>query len=171
MIFQNWIVWDKKDGMATAKRKYVNGQETILFFTKNGKHTFNHDEIRMPYESEERIRHATKKGILKNGNRWYPNVKGKLCREVWNFSSERHKQKINGKLQTMPHLTPKPMDMIKRIIVASSNKGDLILDCFMGSGTTAMASKKLGRNYIGCENNKKYFDLCKKNIRDIACYL
>ena len=166
LIFQNWICWDKKDGMTAPKRKYANGQETILYFTKNNKHIFNYDEIRVPYDSKERIEHAKKKGIIKNGKRWFPNEKGKLCREIWQFSSERHKNKVNGKLIKQEHLTPKPFEMIKRIIKASSNKGDLILDCFMGCGTTATACKELNRNFIGCENNKKYYNLCLKNIKE-----
>jgi len=164
-IFQNWITWDKKDGMAASKKRYNNGQETILFFTKSNNYTFNHDAIRIPYESTERIAHAAKKGILKNGKRWFPNSKGKLCREVWHFSSERHKNKINGKTPKMPHLTPKPLDMIERIIRASSNQGDLILDCFVGSGTTAVASKKLKRNFICSDNDKEYVNLARLNIK------
>jgi site-specific DNA-methyltransferase (adenine-specific) len=67
LIFQNWVTWDKRDGLGTSKTKYSNGQESILFFTKSEKHIFNYDEIRVPYESTERIEHASKKGILKNG--------------------------------------------------------------------------------------------------------
>lgn len=167
MIFQNWIVWDKRDGFSANKRKYVNGQETILFFTKSNEYVFNYDDIRLPYQSTERMRYAEKSGILKNGKRWYPNPKGKLCTEVWHFSSERHKRKENGKTIKMPHLTPKPLDMIMRIIKASSNEGDLVLDCFMGSGTTAIASKQLNRNFIGCENNSEYYKLSVSSIAEI----
>ncbi|GHT24135.1 hypothetical protein AGMMS49953_05970 [Endomicrobiia bacterium] len=91
LIFQNWITWDKRDGLGTSKTKYSNGQESILFFTKNKKHIFNYDEIRVPYESTERIEHASKKGIFKNGKRWFPNDKGRLCDEVWHIVSERHR--------------------------------------------------------------------------------
>ena len=165
LIFQNWITWDKRDGLGSAKRKYSNGQETILFFTKGNKHTFNFEEIRTPYDSLERMKHATKKGILKNGKRWFPNPKGKLCGEIWHFSSERHKTKLNGRTQKMIHATPKPLDMIERIIKASSKKGDLVLDCFMGTGTTAVASKKLKRNFIGCEINKDYVAYAKQRLK------
>jgi len=164
MKFRNWITWDKRDGLGYSKRKYANGQETILFFTKSDTYTFNYDDIRIPYESEERIKHATKKGILKNGKRWYPNPKGKLCGEVWHFSSQRHKEKVNGKVVKLPHITPKPLDMIERMVKASSNKGDLVLDCFMGIGTTAIASKKLGRNYIGTEINEDYVKIAKERL-------
>lgn len=164
--FKNWIVWDKQDGISAPKSKFVNGSETILFFTK-GKPTFNFNDIRQPYKSTDRMKHAAKKGILKNGKRWFPNPDGRLCSEIWDFSSERHKTKVNGRVQKMKHLTPKPKDMIKRIIKASSNKNDLVLDCFMGSGTTAIMSKKMGRNYIGTELNKEYYKLCIKTLGEL----
>lgn len=158
MIFQNWITWDKRDGMGGAKRRFSTGQETILFFSKSKNHTFNYDEVRVPYESTDRIKHASEKGILKNGKRWYPNPNGRLCGEVWHFSSQRHKEKVNGKTVKLSHITPKPHDLIERIIKASSNPNDLVLDCFMGSGTTAIVAKKLGRNFIGCDINTEYVE-------------
>lgn len=165
LIFQNWLTWDKRDGLGGAKRKYSNGQETILFFTKNDNHVFNYDDIRLPYESTDRIAHAKKKGILKNGRRWFPNPKGRLCGEVWHITSERHKRKINGKVQKMGHLTPKPLDLIERIIKASSKKGDLVLDCFVGSGATAIAAKRLNRNFLCSDNDKNYVKLAEKNLK------
>ncbi len=167
MIFQNWITWDKRDGLGASKRKFSNGQETILFFTKSKKHKFNYNDIRIPYQSTDRIAHAKEKGILKNGKRWFPNPEGKYCGEVWHITSERHKQKVNGKLQKMEHLTPKPQELIERIIKASSNKGDLVLDCFVGSGTTAVVSKKLGRNFICSDADKKYVELSIKNLKEM----
>ena len=164
MFFQNWITWDKRDGLGTSKRKYSNGQESILFFTKSDKHIFNYNDIRVPYESTDRIEHAIKKGILKNGERWFPNPNGRFCGEVWHITSERHKRKINGKVQKMEHLTPKPLDLIERIIKASSKKGDLVLDCFVGSGTTAVASKILGRNFLCSDIDKNYVKLSNKNL-------
>lgn len=164
MTFKNWIVWDKQDGISAPKTKYVNNAETILFFTK-GKHIFNFDDVREPYKSVDRMKHAEKKGILKNNKRWYPNPGGRLCSEIWQFSSERHNRKLNGKVQKMPHLTPKPTAMIERMVKASSNEGDLVLDCFMGSGTTAIASQNLNRAFIGCEKNKTYYELCLKSIQ------
>jgi len=164
LIFQNWITWDKRDGLSAAKRKFTNRQETILFFTKSNKYTFNTEEIRVPYESTERMEHAKIKGIIKNGKRWFPNPKGRLCGDLWHFSSERHKNKINGKTPKLPHQTPKPLDMFERIIKASSNPKDLVLDCFIGSGTTAIAAKKLNRNFIGCDNNKKYVTIARKRL-------
>lgn len=164
VIFQNWITWDKRDGINASKTRYTHGQEAILFFTKSKSYTFNYNDIRVPYESEKRIKHAAEKGILKNGKRWFPNPYGRLCGEVWHFSSERHKNKVNGKVQKMEHLTPKPLDLIERIIKASSNENDLVLDCFVGSGTTAVAAKKLNRNFICADKNNEFVELSNKRL-------
>ena len=164
LVFQNWITWDKRDGLGTSTKKYANGQESILFFTKSNKYTFNYNDIRVPYESTDRIEAAKTKGILKNGKRWFPNPNGRLCGEVWHITSQRHKNKVNGKVQKQQHITPKPEEMIERMILASSNKGELVLDCFVGSGTTAVVAKKLHRNYICADKSKKYVELTKNNL-------
>lgn len=167
--FQNWIIWYKKDGFSPTKSRFVNNQETILFYTKGKKvdHKFNFDEIRVPYESGSRMEHAAKKGILKNGKRWFPNPKGKLCPDVWHFSSHRHKNKVNGLLIKSEHPTPKPEDLIERIVKASSEKGDLVIDLFSGTGTTAYIAKKLKRNYSGCELEKEYINIIEKRLDSI----
>ena len=165
--FQNWITWDKRDGMSGARRKFNNGQETILFFTAGKNHTFNYDDIRVPYDSTERIKHAEKRGILKNGKRWFPNPQGKLCGEVWHIASERHKNKVNGKVQKMAHITPKPLQIVERIIKASSNENDTVLDCFAGIGTTAIAAKKLKRNFLCCDENESYVNLASQKLQEI----
>jgi len=164
MEFRNWITWDKRDGLGASKRKYSNGQETILFFTKSRDYTFNYEDIRVPYESIIRMQNAEKAGILKNGKRWYPNPNGRYCGEVWHFTSERHKTKVNGKVQKLEHITPKPLDLIERIITASSNKDDTVFDCFVGSGTTAIAAKKLSRNYICADSNNAFVELARKKV-------
>lgn len=162
--FKNWIVWYKKDGFSPSRKKFVNNQEVILFFTKTNNYKFNSDSIRVPYISTDRINAAMKKGILKNGKRWYPNKNGRLCPDVWEFSSVRHTNKEKGKIVKTFHPTPKPEAMIERIIKASSNEGDLILDLFSGSGTTAVVSKKLNRNFIGCENHEEYYKYIIKRL-------
>lgn len=165
MLFQNWITWDKRDGLSYTKTRYARGQETILFFTKSEQYTFNTDQIRVPYESTSRIQHARKRGILKNGKRWFPDPRGRLCGEVWHFSSQRHKNKINGKVVKMPHSTIKPEDMLERIVKASSNKADLVLDCFVGSGTTPAVCKKLERNFVGCDNLDMFVTVARRRVR------
>ena len=164
MVFQNWITWDKRDGVSAPKTKYSNGQESILFFTRTKKHTFNRDDVRVPYESVERINHARKKGIVKNGRRWFPNPGGKLCGEVWHFSSDRHQTKVGGRVVKPPHRTIKPAGMIERIVRASSNKGDLVMDSFAGSGTTAAVCSRLGRRFVGCDRSKEFVRLAEQRV-------
>lgn len=166
LVFQNWITWDKRDGMSYSKTRYANGQETILFFTKSRKHTFNSDDIRVPYESTERIEHAKTKGILKNNRRWFPNPNGRLCGEIWHIASDRHKRKVNGRVQKPLHKTIKPTHMIERIIRASSNEDDLVVDCFVGSGTTALVCKYLKRNFIGCDSSSVYTTMAERRLEN-----
>ena len=167
--FQNWITWDKRDGFTHTKKRFIPNQETILFFSKGSPETFNADAVRVEYDSTERMAHAMKKGILKkDGSRWFPNPIGKLCGDVWHITSERHKNKVNGKVQKMGHATPKPIEMIERIIKASSKENDIVLDCFVGSGTTAVASKKLNRNFLCCDACESYVMLAKQKLEEIT---
>ncbi|WP_104747524.1 DNA-methyltransferase [Helicobacter cetorum] len=155
--FLNFITWFKKDGFANAKKRYNNAQESILFYSMHSKnYTFNADDIRIPYESSKRIKHAQTKGILKNDKRWFPNPKGKLCLDVWKITSQRHVEKKNGKIIKPKHPSIKPKALIERIIKASSNENDVVLDLFSGSGMTSLVAKELNRNFIGCELNKEY---------------
>ena len=168
MTFKNWITWYKKDGFSSCKKRFCNNQETILFFTKNDKgFTFNYNDIRTPYLSNDRIKAAQKKGILKNGKRWFPNPNGKLCTDVWEFASVRLTNKESGKTVKQNHPTPKPEAMVERMILASSNEGDLVLDLFSGTGTTSYCAKKLRRNFIACENNEQYCTIINERISKI----
>ena len=166
LTFRKWITWDKRDGQGNATNNYKTAQETILFFTKGNNYTFNADAIRIPYDSASRIAAAAKTGIIKNGKRWYPNEHGKVPSDVWHITSERHKNKVNGKTQKLAHITPKPLDMIERIIKASSNEGDVVLDCFVGSGTTALAAQRLKRNFLACDSNAEYVEVARQRLAD-----
>lgn len=163
--YKNTIIWHKKDGISASKKRYNQNQEQIVYYTMSkSDYTFNFDDIREPYDSVDRIKAATKKGILKNGKRWFPNEKGKLCSDVWHFTSERHKNKVNGKVVKMEHVTPKPKDLIERLILASSNEGDIIMDPFVGMGTTAIVAKKLNRNYIINDFDEQNIEITKKSL-------
>ena len=163
--FQNWICWDKRDGFTHTRKKFIPNQETILFFSKGEPDVFNADEVRIQYDSTERMKHASRKGILKkNGSRWFPDPNGKLCGDVWHITSERHKNKVNGKTVKMSHTTPKPLEMIERIIRASSKEGDVVFDCFVGSGTTAVAAKKLKRNFLCADKSEEFIQMANNRL-------
>lgn len=162
--FRNWITWYKKDGSSVAKKQFCNNQETILFFTKGKDYTFNYDDVRIPYTAPERVN--SPKGILKNGKRWFPHPDGKLCPDVWEISSDRHKKKENGRIVKNEHPTPKPEDMIERMIKASSKEGDLVLDLFSGTGTASVVAKRLKREFIGCDNNEKFYRTALERLKN-----
>lgn len=162
--FRNWITWDKRDGFAGGTRRFVPMQESIVYFSNGDNPYFDADAVRIPYASEERIAHARKKGILKDGKRWFPNDKGKLCTDVWHIVSERHKTKENGRVVKGPHVTPKPVELIERIVLSSSKPGDVVLDCFSGTGTTAFVAKKHGRNFLACDSDENYVAQSKQRL-------
>jgi DNA modification methylase len=164
--FQNWITWNKKDGFTSTKKKFLPEQETIIYVTKpGGEITFNADDIRVPYESTERIAAAKTKGILKNGKRWFPNESGRLCPDVWQITSERHSNKENGKVKAAVHPTVKPIALMERIIMASSNEGDIVLDIFAGSGSTLVAAKQNKRNFIGCDASDVFVKIARQRLK------
>lgn len=166
LYYQNWITWYKKDGFAPTKKRFTNNQETCLYFTKDPKRfTFNADAVRIPYASTSRIEAARTKGILKSdGTRWFPNEKGKLCPDVWEIVSERHKNKINGRVVKSPHPTPKPIEMIERIVLAASDPGQLVVDPFSGTGTVAVACVKHGRQFICNDRNPAYNAIGRERV-------
>lgn len=161
LALQNWITWDKRDGLGSSSKRYTRGQETILFMTKGDQWTFNADDVRVPYESTSRV----KSGVIRAGYRWFPNPKGRLCGEVWHITSERHKQKKNGRTVQMGHMTPKPLEMMIRIVRASSNEGDTVLDPFMGTGALAEVCHRLNRRYIGCDINPDYCRMAGERLK------
>lgn len=166
VCYKNWITWYKKDGFSATRKRYVNNQETILYYTMNDKDfVFNSEDIRMPYLSTDRILAAQTKGILKNGKRWFPNANGKLCPDVWEITSQRHVDKIKGRITKQKHPTPKPVEMIERIIKASSNKGDMVLDLFSGTGTTSYVAKMLQRHFLACEKDTGYVEIIKERLK------
>lgn len=68
--------------------------------------------------------------------------------------------------ENTPHPTQKPEKLIAKLILASSNAGDVVLDPFLGSGTTSVTAKKLGRHYIGIEREKEYAAIAEKRLED-----
>lgn len=80
----------------------------------------------------------------------------KTHHSVWNYDLVSKKEN---------HVTPKPLNLIKNIILHSSKEGQIVLDCFMGTGTTALVSKQLNRNFIGCDNNEEYVKEINNNLK------
>ena len=122
--------------------RFTNAHETLIWASKNekSKYTFNYQSLK----------------CLNDDLQMRSNWTLPICN-----GSERLKK--NGK---KIHSTQKPESLLHRILLASSNKSDMILDPFLGSGTTAAVAKKLGRNYYGIEKEKNYFDAAKERLKN-----
>lgn len=132
----NNITWEKLNPPPNISCRYfVHSTETILWAKKdikNEKHKFNYDLMKEL-----------------NGN--------KQAKDVWKTSLTKPSEKKCGK-----HPTQKPIAILEKIILASTDEGDLILDPFNGSGTTGIAANKLNRKYIGIDLEKEYLDITIK---------
>ena len=140
--FQNWIVWHYTQGLG-KKKGFSSRHDDILVFSKGKNPTFNLDDIRIPQKYYRKIN----------------NMRGANPGNVWEFS---HVHYCNENRQSHP--TQKPEGLIERIVLASSNKNDLVLDPFSGSGTTLRVCQQLSRNCIGIEINQEYVDLTNERL-------
>lgn len=136
--FINEIIW--KYGLGgSGNRTFAKKHDNILFYAKSNQYTFN-----LQYEP------ATS-NMLKG--------KMKKMTDVWEVPTLNNMAK-----ERVGYDTQKPKELIKRIIKASSNDGDLIADFFCGSGTTCVVAKELGRNYLGCDISEKAIQVATNRI-------
>ena len=161
-VFRNWIVWCYKD-CPTRKRYYQRKHDDILFYTNSDDYAWNYP-TQPPSESSLKTFRADSSGkilnpspgMIKRGSTHY--IRDVVCRDWWD-DVNRNKKKALHKWQ-------KPEPLLRRIILASSNPGDTILDPFMGSGTTGVACVQTGRNFIGIEIDPTYFAIAEKRIAE-----
>jgi len=152
-----WLVWSYKN-KANLSNDWGRSHESILHFRKNRKVTFNVDFVRVPYS-----RHTLKYPVHPQAeSSQYGN--GKERKEPWRPHPAGAKPKdvfeipviSNGAKEKTPHPTQKPEELLRRIILASSNEGELVVDPFSGSGTTLVCAEQLNRHWAGCEISGEY---------------
>jgi site-specific DNA-methyltransferase (adenine-specific)/modification methylase len=147
----NIIVWQKTNAMPNmTKRVFTHSTEFVVWAVKGKNWIFNYEELKIINPEKQ------KDGSLKQ------------MRDVWPLPLVQGKERLKGKDGRALHPTQKPEEILKRIITASSNKGDTVLDPFLGSGTTAFIAKKLERNWIGIEKIKRYVDIATRRIENIV---
>ncbi|NLT50087.1 MAG: site-specific DNA-methyltransferase [Ignavibacteria bacterium] len=155
---QNRITWEREKGRG-SKTNWKNNSEDIWFCTCSNNYTFNIEDVKM-----KRKVIAPYRTIDGDPKDWLEDENGSFRitypSNIWNdISVPFWSMKENTE-----HPTQKPEKLIAKLILASSNKGDVVLDPFMGSGTSAVTAKKLGRNFVGIEIDKKYCFLAAKRI-------
>ncbi len=146
---RNRITWQREKGRG-AKSNWKNGLEDIWFATKSNNYTFNLDAVKMRKEVIATYRQDGKpKDWIEGEDGNYrdtcpSNFWGDITIPFWSMK------------ENTAHPTQKSEKLVAKLILASSNPNDIILDPFLGSGTTSVTAKKLGRNYIGIEAEPQY---------------
>ena len=144
----NDIAWFKPNASPNLScRFFTASHETLIWARKDkkAKHAFNYD-------------------LMKEGN-WPEDAlkkPGLQMRSVWSMGTPKPAEKKFGK-----HPTQKPLDLLKRIVLASTKKGDIVLDPFTGSSTTGLAAVMNGRKFVGIDLEKEYLELSKKRFLDL----
>ncbi len=159
--FVNEVIWHYS-GAGTPKGCWAKRHDNIFVYSKTDKYTFNADEVRTEYAAAtvERFSHAINN--VRNGINFGSqslNPLGKYPEDVLDISIEAPSASIRT-----GYPTQKPEALLEKIIKASSNPGDLVFDCFMGSGTTVSVAKKLGRRFIGADINMGSIQTTKKRL-------
>lgn len=154
LIPRNRIIWHFEHGLHCNKR--LSGRhETVLWFTKGDDYTFNLDEIRVPqkYPGKKHYK-GEKKGQLSG------NPLGKNPGDTWSIPNVK-----NNHPEKTDHPCQFPLDLIRPLIKALSNPGDIVLDPFMGSGTLAVAAAQLDRAYLGFEIFEENINIANERLQ------
>ncbi|MHA0261639.1 DNA-methyltransferase [Mesomycoplasma ovipneumoniae] len=145
MHFNSWITWFYTQGIGKTKG-FSPRHDDILMFTKHkSKFTFNLDDIRVPQKFYRSIN----------------NMRGSNPGNVWQFSHMHYCNKNRKK-----HPTQKPEALYERMILASSNENDTVLDPFVGSGTMLRVCQQTNRRGVGIEINEEYVQMCKERLEE-----
>ncbi|MHA0297478.1 DNA-methyltransferase [Mesomycoplasma ovipneumoniae] len=145
MHFNSWITWFYTQGIGKTKG-FSPRHDDILMFTKHkSKFTFNLDDIRVPQK------------FYRSTN----NMRGSNPGNVWQFSHMHYCNKNRKK-----HPTQKPEALYERMILASSNENDIVLDPFVGSGTMLRVCQQTNRRGIGIEINEEYVQICNERLEE-----
>lgn len=167
--FRREIIWNV--GSVSGFKSQVNGwvrqHDTILYYTKSDDFTFNKQYI--PYREDyvkKMFRYKDENGRMyrkrRDGKQYLDEKPGRVVGDVWNdiysFQTTTRSKEYTG------YPTQKPMKLLERIILASSNEGDIVADFFCGSGTTLIAANNLNRRWIGIDENPKAIKLTNQRL-------
>ena len=162
----NDIAWLKPNASPNLScRFFTASHETLIWARKDkkAKHTFNYEAMKNwedNYKKEIKCTHCGKVDRYE-----ILHEKGNQMRSVWAINTPKKEEKIFGK-----HPTQKSLDLLKRIIIASTNENDLVLDPFAGSCTTGVACKMYNRRFVGIDIEKEYLEVGKKRMESVKSY-
>jgi site-specific DNA-methyltransferase (adenine-specific) len=166
-----WIIWHYKN-KANLGSDWGRSHESILHFRKAKDYTFNIDSIRIPY-NEHTLKYPvhpqaeTSQYNNKNAiHLWEPNPNGAKPKDVLEIPQDLLEipTTCNGMHEKTPHPTQKPEELLRKLILASSNKDETILDPFCGSGTTPVCAEQLSRKWLACDLSPEYLEWAADRI-------
>jgi site-specific DNA-methyltransferase (adenine-specific) len=164
-----WLIWYYKN-KANLGKDWGRSHESILHLRKGNKFTFNIDDVRIPYGKHTLKYPSHPQAVTsqygnsgKRSDVWIPHPDGAKPRDVLEIPTT-----CNGMEEKTPHPTQKPEELIRRLMLASSNENDTILDPFSGSGTSLAVAEQLNRKWLGCEINSEYNQWAVKRIEHVV---
>jgi len=158
--FKDLITWKKQRGIGMRKG-WLYTREEIMWFVKDNKQFIWDKENQ--YGKDRRTRDLGKDIIKPSQSGKFAKSIYKRLSNVWDDIPEQSFD-VQNKIK---HLTPKPLKALERIIKCHTKENDLILDCFLGSGSTSLAAKNLNRNFIGIEKDESYFKIACGRIGQV----
>jgi len=197
LFYKNWIVWAYDWGGRT-KKTFPRKHEDLLMYSKGKEFLFNAEDVSVERAVKTNMNIQRKKNLLKKKlegkafndkdvHSWekykfhklepskYGDVlkvleekdikfqKGKIPVDVWFKNNHTTAKEYAGW-----HPTQKPIELLERIVKANTNEGDVVLDCFSGSGSTAIACNNTNRSFVGCELDKDYYKKSLKRIKKLS---
>ncbi len=164
-----WLIWHYKN-KANLGKDWGRSHESILHLRKDRKFTFNIDDVRIPYGKHTLKYPSHPQAVTSqygnNGKRkdvWTPHPKGAKPKDVIEIPTT-----CNGMGEKTPHPTQKPEELLRKLILASSDEEDVVLDPFSGSGTTLIVAEQLGRKWMGCELDPKYNEWAINRLENVV---
>jgi adenine-specific DNA-methyltransferase len=155
LTLRNRIVWTFGHGVHASKR-FSGRHETMLWFTKGPDYFFNLDAVRVPQKYPGKRHHkGPKKG------EWSGNPAGKNPSDVWDIPNVKA-----GHVEKTEHPCQFPVALVQRCIRAMTPPQGLVVDPFMGSGSSALASAIEGRSFVGCDKEKKYVKIAERRLSE-----
>jgi site-specific DNA-methyltransferase (adenine-specific) len=165
-----WLVWHYKN-KANLGNNWGRSHESIIHFRKSDDSKLNIDDIRMPY-SAHTLKYPSHPqadtsayGGGANGKKrddWQPHPKGSKPKDVFDIPTT-----CNGMGEKTPHPTQKPEELVRKFVLASSTEGDLVIDPFSGSGTTAVVAEQLNRRWLACDMDIQYNKWAIERIENV----
>jgi site-specific DNA-methyltransferase (adenine-specific) len=151
-----WLVWNYRN-KANLGGDWGRSHESILHFRKSERFKLNIDAVRIPYGNHtlkyplHPQAESSQYGNGKERDHWTPHPMGAKPKDVIEIPTT-----CNGMGEKTPHPTQKPEELLRKLVLAASNEGELVVDPFSGSGTTLVVAEQLGRRWMGCELNAEY---------------